>query len=334
MYSGYQWHIPSDENPTAQNFYNIPLWESGKREEWWEYKISNFNILEGDCDLIITRDKESCTLKLHPVEMWTYLKRDYLPGITGTPKMFLVTLEIPSHAFDGLSTEFTLLLTAQYLKTDRKLFQYTLTASSRFILLRDNDKLNSLLYLTDESISNNLTEFRFSYLVEDDEFAFGKLHNYISTELVFAPGVVLTAADTEELSNKIEANRLFRQKQKYQIRQLKWSELTAFKFNFGYIPLHYIARLTPLRFVDVPKIRTVTKFGERIILTNSAYNKVTANIRIILYEKIIEILDSRIKSYTALAKQLSKGEESVSLPEASSVDIITFLDSQKLSLTW
>jgi hypothetical protein len=265
--------------------------------------------------------------------MWTYLKRDYLPGRTGAPKMFLVTLEIPPNAFDGLSTAFTQSLSAQYMKNDRKLFQYTLTASSRFILLRDNDRLDSVLFLTGGSISNNLTTFHPSYLVEGGAFAFAELPRYLSSELAFAPGAVLTAADIKELTDKIEANKLFRKILTYQIRQLKWSELTAFKFNFGYIPLHYIARLTPLRFVDVPKIRTVTEFGDRLVLSNSAYNKVISNIRIMLDEKIIETVDARIKSYRALAKQLSKGAESVLLPEASAVNLFDYLDSIEFSLT-
>jgi hypothetical protein len=206
-----------------------------------------------------------------------------------------------------------------------------LTASSRFILLRDNDRLDSVLFLTDGSISNNLTAFHPSYLVEDGAFAFAELTRYLSPELTFAPGAVLTVDDAKELANKIEANRLFRHELKYQIRQLKWSALTAFKFNFGYIPLHYIARLTPLRFVDVPKIRTVTEFGDRLVLSNSAYNKVISNIRILLDEKIIETVDARIKSYRALAKQLSKGAESVVPPDAPPVNMFDYLDSLEFS---
>jgi hypothetical protein len=115
-----------------------------------------------------------------------------------------------------------------------------------------------------------------------------------------------TIASDGNLADKIEANKLFRKVLKYQIRRLKWSGLTAFKFNFGYIPLHYIARYSPLRFIDVPKIRTVTEFGERIVLANSAYNKVIAEARISLYEQIIATLDERIKADTALAKRARK----------------------------
>jgi hypothetical protein len=68
-------------------------------------------------------------------EMWTYLKRDYLPGRTGSPKLFLVTLEIPDNAFDGLSEAFAGQLAQKYAQHDKRLFQYTMAASNRFIFL-------------------------------------------------------------------------------------------------------------------------------------------------------------------------------------------------------
>ncbi|MDR1248512.1 MAG: hypothetical protein LBK63_04325, partial [Treponema sp.] len=80
----------------------------------------------------------------------------------------------------------------------------------------------------------------------------------------------------------------------------------AFKFDFGYIPAHYIALVTPLRFVDVPKIRTLTSFGDRIILTNSAYIYAVSNIRIWVYEKTIELLELRVRCYNDLAKEFSE----------------------------
>jgi hypothetical protein len=61
-----------------------------------------------------------------------------------------------------------------------------------------------------------------------------------------------------------------------------------------------------LRFVDVPKIRTVTSFGERVVLANSSYTYTTSNIRIWVYEKIIELLEVRLRYYNELAKGFSK----------------------------
>jgi hypothetical protein len=112
-----------------------------------------------------------------------------------------------------------------------------------------------------------------------------------------------------ELVQKIELNKAFRDKLKYQIRTLKWSQLTAFKFNIGYIPAHYLAAYSPLRFVDVPKIRTVTGFGERVVLANSSYVYTTSNIRIWMYEKILQLLELRLRCYNELAKELAANHQ-------------------------
>jgi hypothetical protein len=70
----------------------------------------------------------------------------------------------------------------------------------------------------------------------------------------------------------------------------------------GYLPAHYLVRITPLRFVNVPKLRTITRFGERLILTNSSYIKATSNLRIQICEIIIELLEIRLRHYDELAR--------------------------------
>jgi hypothetical protein len=131
---------------------------------------------------------------------------------------------------------------------------------------------------------------------------FEEIARYYSPELTIDRRAEISH---EELLNKIALNKTFRDALKYQVRVLKWSQLTAFKFNFGYIPAHYIAYITPLRFVDTPKIRTVTTFGERVVLANSSYVYTTSNVRIWVYEKIIELLEARLRYYNDLAKEFS-----------------------------
>jgi hypothetical protein len=94
-------NVRGERGQSPDKSYSGYYWDGNKKENGWEYLIPNFNILEGDCDFLITWNGETCALKLHPLEMWTYIKRDYLPGRTGSPKMFLVTLEIPENAFDS-----------------------------------------------------------------------------------------------------------------------------------------------------------------------------------------------------------------------------------------
>jgi hypothetical protein len=274
-------------------------WKGGGREAGWEYAISNFNLLEGDCDFRVSWQGETCVLKLYPVEMWTYLKRDYLPGRTGSPKLFLATLIIPDNAFDGLSPGFIAQLTEKYAKNDKKVFQYTMAAANHYLFLRDADDTGSVYFLTDGAVSDHYPAFKATMFVED----FGELRRYYSPELLIDSGAAISY---EGALKKIELNKAFRDELKYQIRVLKWSQLTAFKFNFGYVPAHYLARLTPLRFVDVPKIHTITGFGERIILANSSYVYTISYIRIGTLEKMVELSKARIRSYNELARELRK----------------------------
>ena len=303
--------------------YSGYYWNTGERENGWEYTIPNFNILEGDCDFRVTWRGETCTLKLYPVEMWTYLKRNYLPGRTGSPKMFMVTLAIPDNAFDGLSAAFTAQLTQKYGKNNKKLFQYTIAASSRYILLRDTDDKDAVMFLTDGTISSQYTEFRQTWLVND----FEETARYHSPELTIDRRAVISY---EDLINKIELNKTFRDELKYQVRVLKWSQLTAFRLSAYYLPTHYSVLISPLRFLDVPKIRTIIKFGDRIVLENNSYIYTTSNVRIWAYEKIIELVEVRLRCYNELTKEFSKkadGEtREISFPSWYSEDITGYWD--------
>jgi hypothetical protein len=285
-----------ERGPSLDKQYGGYQWIGGGKEEGWKYTIPNFNILEGDCDFHISWQGETCTLKLYPVEMWTYLKRNYLPGRTGSPKMFLVTLEIPEKAFAGLSTTFIAQLTQKYARYDKKLFQYTLVASNHYIMLQDAGNMDNIVFLTDGVVSNQYTEFRKTWLVED----FEEFKRYHSTELLIDHHFGITYRD---LIQKIELNRAFHDELNYQIRTLKWSQLTAFMINASYLPAHYSILMSPLRFIDVPKFRTVTKFGDRLVLANSSYAYTVSNIRIWAYEKILELLEVRLLCYNELVKE-------------------------------
>ncbi|MCL2067372.1 MAG: hypothetical protein FWG99_07910 [Treponema sp.] len=285
--------IQGERGLSLDKYYAGFQWNDNEKENNWEYQIPNFNILEGDCDLIITWQGETCIFKLHPLEMWTYLKRDYLPGRTGSPKMFNVTLEIPDDAFDSLSDAFIRLLTERYMKNNKKLYHYTIAATDSYIIMRDTDNINSLLFLTVENISNQYSELLIGQYIDN----FEEVQRFYSPELTLKRDSDITL---DELNRKLALNRQYMEELKYKIRVLKWSQLTVFKFNAGYIPAHYIVKISPLRFVDVPKIRTVTSYGKELILANSAYINSTANSRIWLYEKIIELLETRIICYNDL----------------------------------
>jgi hypothetical protein len=305
--------VSAENNPRGERgappdkHYSGYYWNNGERENGWEYAMPNFNILEGDCDFIIKRRGEICVLKLYPVEMWTYLKRNYVPGRTGSPKMFFVTLEIPDSAFDGLSEAFVAELTEKYAQHDRELFYYTIAASSHYIFMYDIDNTNTdtLLFLTDGSISSHYDKFNHPRLIED----FEEMQRYHSPELSIDHNGVMPY---EDLLQKIELNRAFRDELNYQIRALKRARRTASRFSAGYLPAHYLFLITPLRFVNVPKINTITKFGDRLVLTNSSFIKTISSIRIWAYENIVELLELRIRRYDELAKEYQAADPAAS----------------------
>jgi hypothetical protein len=274
------------------------LWHDNEKEEGWEYAIPNFNILEGSCDLHITRGGETCIIKLHPVELWTHLKRDYLPGRGraegAAPKLFFVTLEIPGNAFAGLSEEFTRELTEKYAANDKKLFQYLMAATTHQVILRDSDNLDTALYLTDGTITDYFPSFhREQYFETGDE--------NLRAE---SPELVLDGHETPpELREKIALNKTFLKEINARIVRLRASKEAASRVTNSYLAADFFSHITFLNYVDIPKIKTMTTFGKRIVLVNKGYSDTMFNTRIALYRELVKLLQARIKDYSRLEKQ-------------------------------
>ncbi|MDR2747695.1 MAG: hypothetical protein LBB77_09655 [Treponema sp.] len=286
------------------------LWNGGEQNTECVYEIPNFNILEGSCEFRITRGEETCALTLHPVEIWTYQKRDYIPGRARAPKMFFVTLSIGGDAFSGLSAEFRDYLNEQYGKNDKVLFQYILGARTNYVVLWDKDDTDSVLFLTDGSMSNYFPDFQRSWYAEYAD----EMRTFTSPELAIAAGAAIdrdAAARRGELIRKIELNERLRDELRTKIADEEKAKLLAFGVNAGYLPLDGILRFSLLRFVDVPKIRTVMMFGQELVLVNSAYINTSSDTQIWIYKKIADRLDLRIRMLKSLAKEAARGKPAV-----------------------
>jgi hypothetical protein len=269
-------------------------WTDNKKETVLEYEIPDFNILEGECELRIKKASETCVLKLHPIELWTFLKRDYQPGRNGPPKLFFATLEIPENAFDGISEGFALFLGEKFAGKNKLLFQYVMAASENYIFLRDRDNTADVLFLTSGAAYPALPEFQRTWYIENYE----ELRRYMSPELIFD-------GQYGELRRKITLNKTFKQELKDRIKALGRDKSAAIGLDMFYLPLHYIVRYSPLRFLDLPKVRTMTSYGDKIVLANSAYVDTISTARSWVDKKIMELLDVRIACYEDMAKSVS-----------------------------
>jgi hypothetical protein len=207
-----------------------------------------------------------------------------------------------------------------------------MAASSRFIILRNQDEAGthsrenisgqeSALFLTDGTLPSFFPEFRRTwYITEYDE-----VYRYSSPELTFTASTVAVGEQYDELLHKIALNKALLAELKRRMSGLQSDKAVAVRLDMIYIPLHYIARITPLRFIDAPKIRTMTNYGDKIVLANSAYTGSIADTRIWIDEKITALLELRIKCYKETAKQFSE-TNSVSIPAWYSETITGYWD--------
>jgi hypothetical protein len=284
------------------------LWFGDTMEAGWEYEIPNFNILEGSCFLRISRQGETCTVILHPIEVWTYLRRYYQPGRTGPPKMFFVTLEIPENAMDGLSRDFQEQLDRKFKDKNKVLFNYIMEADTNYITLRESAEWT--LILASDAQAGAFPDNRHSWFFN----RYDEIARYHSPELMLGERPVYTREQYAEIARKIEGNRKFKEELEHRVAEYRSLKRAALNLGMVYTNLDLISRITLLNFVDMPKIYTITRFGKKIISVNKTYTDLISDNRIWIDSTLIELLDIRIKIYTQAAVSLARGEPAFVLP--------------------
>jgi hypothetical protein len=305
-------------------------WNGREKEEGTTYEIPDFNILEGECTLRIMRNGEVCEFTLYPVELWTYQKRDYLPGRTGLPKVFLGTISLDEAAFDGLSEAFAAFIRERFGKYDKKLFHYTITAAKNFFILYDSAEGNGEyagFFLTDGTLSDDFRELADRQFVDYAE----ETVLYHAAALSFEHG--RPPPQPSEIEEKIALNAAFRDRLHAKIEAEKRDKRLSVSINIGYLPLDGIIRVTPLQFIDLPKIYTMTRFGKRIVLLNSTYTGWVTETRTRVYQTFIGLVDARIASYTDILKQIHAGEKPLAMPPWFSERVDGYWDAAGLPHT-
>jgi hypothetical protein len=82
----------------------------------------------------------------------------------------------------------------------------------------------------------------------------------------------------------------------------------------AYSAADFISRITFLNYIDIPKIATMTSFGDEILSVNKAYTTMVSDARIWIDSKLLELSRIRLSVYTALMEELAAGAEKVFLP--------------------
>ncbi len=303
------------------------IWENNVIIPDWEFEVKNFNILEGSCTLNIKRKNESCSIILHPVELWTYYKRNQ-PGRDGTPKNFFITIEIPEGELNNISEEFKNVLDNYLVKDNLKLFSYIMEATTEYIFIqkRENSKRNFTLFLTNGISPNTIPVFHRIWNIAD----MTDMDIYHSDKLMLTGGPEYDRNNYAEIKQKIIENENFKKDIEKRIKDYSKSLRKASTSRAAYSTFNALTHITFLYLIDFPKIYTVSRFGNSIMKTSEISVNLISGTRIWVDKKLLEMIDLRIEAYEEMAEELKSGKSPVILPPNFSETCIGYWELAKL----
>ena len=276
-------------------------------------ELPDFNLSEGSCALLVSRNGETARLVMHPVDAWTYFKR-YDPGRDGTAKLMMVTLEIPDGALATLSPEFADALSAVIGPYDREPFAFTAEATEEYLLAHESkSRTGGLAFFFSrdpDAIRMNPDIYRRMALGNDALIA-----EYSSPELEFGltESGVLSPDAADRLERVIAKNRAFRQRLGDSIRMYSSYRLSSSISGKTYSVFNALSHVTFLYLIDFPKINTVTRHGSAIMKGNQRNAAAMIDAKYWMYRKVIDLLDIRIELY---GEMLKASRDSLPPPEA------------------
>ncbi len=287
------------------------LWKDRIAVPDWEFEIPDFNILEGSCSIKINYRGEKIRLLLHPVEVWTYMQRKQ-PGRDGTPKNFFVTIEVPDNAFADASPAFRKKFEPILRREDRQLFRFIMEAGKDYLMIESRSKSQHgyTLFLTADGNARLLPSVhRMTTIDELSEF-----ERFHSQALKFDEAKTFTKKDYAQIKQKINANKLLRREINNRIADYNRSIKTAQRSKNVYSAFSVLTHATLLYRIDFPKIYTLTRFGNSILETQTETVQLVSGTRIWLDQKLLELLELRIKAYSGIQNALASGAASAKLP--------------------
>ncbi|WP_245540198.1 hypothetical protein [Sediminispirochaeta bajacaliforniensis] len=273
------------------------LWTNNLPDSEYTFSIPDFSIQEGSCHLIILRGEESFTLVLHPVEMWTYLKR-YNPGRDGTAKLFFITTEV-STDYEALSPEFSAMIRDYIAPESLQLFAYVAEATSDYVLIKPKTSRNqhSYLFLTKSGEEKPYNPEIIRTGAEGDDTLISR---YMSEELVLKDPHRVDIRRRSEVEKKLAENIEYRKTLDKALRLFRGYARSSDLSRLAYSAFDGLSFITFMQHIDFPKIKTLTMFGEPIMENNHNLYTAMAENKDWLYGNIIELLDLRIAAYRDL----------------------------------
>lgn len=294
---------PRGKSPEAQYFGSV--WKADVPFSDMTLTIPNFTLNEGSSNLIVSRKGESATFILHSVDGWSYF-RHYDPGRDGTPKLMMVTIEVPEGALEGVSPEFRAVLTELFAKYDREAFTFSAEATTEYLLLRQSNWTKddlTLFFSTDpQSVRINPAVVKRISLGNDELVKeFSSPHLRLEDE---SPSGKITR---ETLVSLIARNRDYRVRLENAIKMYSSYKISSSISGKTYSVFNAFSHLTLLYLIDFPKIYTVTRHGTPIMRENARNAATVTDAKFWMYKKFLELVDIRIELYGEYLASFEEG---------------------------
>ncbi|HOV64584.1 MAG TPA: hypothetical protein PLG43_11955, partial [Spirochaetia bacterium] len=300
------------------------LWIGDNRNDTLTFSIPDFSMIEGSCHLDIGYGKETFRITLHPVDVWTYLRR-YNPGMDGTPKYFFITIDAPPESYRAVSKEFHSIVVPFLSEKHLSLFSCRAEATDSYILIEGStqDSKPFALFLTVEGFpSDSINLVRTKKSIHEKQ-----IEKYFDDSLVLHDTDHISITQRKEVEAALTENLRFRNELQAEIDAYQSYRRVAGLSRFGYGAFDFVTKVTLLNRIDFPKFKTVTSYGKEIMTTNAAAYSFMAESREWIYSKMIELLDLRIREYQKVIDAFDDHREVASVNPHLRDTFIEYFDS-------
>ena len=263
---------------------------------------------EGYCHLVIKYRDEERTIKLFPVETWTYMTR-YDPGLDGMPKYFFLTLSAPDAILAGTSPEFARILGTYFASRDLELFSCRAEVTDSYFQLEfgragaeSEISEGTSVFMTRVGIPE--IDFRLLRKTVSPENPIVK--QYMDEKLI-VNGDRVPAERRQEVATAIDENRKYRDLLERDMTRYQTYRRVAGLSRLGYGVFDLVTTVTMLDKLEFPKFRTATSYSGDIMDTASKGYILMAESREWSYPQLDELLAERIASYEKVLADLDAG---------------------------
>ena len=286
--------------------------------------IPDFVMSEGDCTLNLSQGEETASIKMYPIEIWSYMfRRD--PGMDGTPKLFFVTFSLENLEKQNLSPGFRAAIETLFKDKNLELFACRAEATKDLICitLPETPYGNVRLLLSSTGEEVNPHTFKFTYLYDAP-----LLDHYMDMNHTVSPEI-LQNTDKADIETLLKNNKNYLKLIKKGKRISSALSRSAISVSLGYQIFDLVTAVTLLNHINFPKIMTVTSFGDQIIKENRILYAQLKNNHKIIYTHLMQLLEERINILeTAYQHPDSNQLENISLKET----LQNYLDAADIPL--